>query len=254
MLPRFYSPDEISVGQVIELSAGTAHHASRVLRLEEGAEVVLFNGRGGEFRSVIVRSGRSAATVAVEQYQPAERESSLSITLAQAVCTSEKMDWIVQKAVELGVDRIEPLVTARSIVRLSGERRERRVSHLQKVVISACEQCGRNRIPQVSALASLEGWLGTQADSIPDSGDAPSLNLRLIFVPGANLGLRDMPAPPANARIVLLIGPEGGFTPQEEAAAHVGGFVSLGLGKRILRVESAALAAVAAMQALWGDY
>src|SRR5687768_777562 len=111
MLPRFYSPDEISVGQVIELSAGTAHHASRVLRLEEGAEVVLFNGRGGEFRSVIVRSGRSAATVAVEQYQPAERESSLSITLAQAVCTSEKMDWIVQKAVELGVDRIEPLVT-----------------------------------------------------------------------------------------------------------------------------------------------
>lgn len=254
MLPRFYFPGEISVGQLIDLSADTAHHAARVLRLEEGAEVVLFNGKGGEFQSVIVRGRRSGATVAVEQYRPIERESSLSITLAQAVCASDKMDWIVQKAVELGVDRVQPLVTARSVVRLSGERGERRVSHLQKVAIAAAEQCGRNRILQVFGLASLEGWLGVQAAGVPDSSKETSLNTRLILMPGAKMGLRDLSAPPAGTGIVLLVGPEGGFAPNEESAAKVAGFTPIRLGERILRVESAALAAVAAMQALWGDY
>lgn len=254
MLPRFYFPGEISAGQLIELPAGTAHHASRVLRLEEGAEVVLFNGKGGEFQSVIVGNRRSVATVVVEQHRPVERESDLSITLAQAVCASEKMDWIVQKAVELGVDRVQPLVTARSVVRLSGERGKRRVSHLQKVAISASEQCGRNRIVKVSELASLEGWLGAQADNMADSGCKASLDTRLILMPGAKTRLRDMSPPPVSANIILLVGPEGGFTPNEASAAEGAGFVPLRLGERILRVESAALAAVAAMQGLWGDY
>lgn len=253
MLPRFYFSGDISSGQLIGLSVGAAHHASRVLRLEAGSEVVLFNGKGGEFRCVIVSSGRRGATVAVEQHQSIERESSLTITLAQAICASEKMDWIVQKAVELGVDCIQPLVTARGVVKLSGERGERRVSHLQKVAISACEQCGRNRIPKVEELASLEGWLGAQADSMLDScGEAAAR--RLILMPGAGTGLRDLSAPSGDVRIILLVGPEGGFTPAEESAAKMARFFPLRLGERILRVESAALAAVAGMQGLWGDY
>ncbi len=253
-LPRFYFPGEIFTGKVVELSIAAAHHAVRVLRLKEGSGVVLFNGNGGEFQSVIVRIGRTGAAVAVGQHLPVERESRLAITLVQAVCANEKMDWIVQKAVELGVFRIQPVVTARSVVRLSGERGERRAKHLQRIAISACEQCGRNRVPCVLAPAPLEGWLGAKANRAESSEKSENPEIRMMLSPTAEKGLRDLPLPSRSTCITLLVGPEGGFTPDEESTVRGAGFVSVRLGDRILRVESAALAGIAAMQVLWGDY
>src|SRR5688500_16528829 len=169
---RFYCPGEIFTDRAIELPAGAAHHASRVLRLEQGSKLILFNGNGGEFLSVIVRIGKQGVTVVPERHLDIERESQLAITLAQAVCVSEKMDWIIQKAVEMGVSCIQPLATKLSMIRLSGERAERRMNHWQQVAISACEQCGRNHIPQVLPLTSLHNWLATQANDCK-SGVSP---------------------------------------------------------------------------------
>ncbi|MBA4142298.1 MAG: 16S rRNA (uracil(1498)-N(3))-methyltransferase [Nitrosospira sp.] len=253
-LPRFYCPGELYTGQIVELPVSIANHAIRALRLGQGDEMTLFNGKGGEFRSVIARIAKSGATAVIGQHLAIERESRLAIALAQAICASEKMDWIVQKAVEMGVGSIQPLNTKLSVVRLSGVREERRVSHLQKVVISACEQSGRNRVPQVLPLASLNGWLGKQIIRCRNlNADGPS-DLCFLLSPDARKGLRDFSGTSGVAAATLLVGPEGGFAPDEEEAALVAGFVPLRLGERTLRTESAALAAVAAMQALWGDY
>jgi 16S rRNA (uracil1498-N3)-methyltransferase len=252
-LPRFFYPQRISVGQVIELPAVAAHHASRVLRLEQGDELILFDGSGGEYRASIELINKSGVAVAVEKYLDIERESRLDITLAQTVCASEKMDWIVQKAVELGVRRIQPLATKRGLVKLSDERAEKRMKHWQQVIIAACEQCGRNRVPPMMPLISISKWLDNQVSERKNSsGDNPPGSCFMLS-PTAKKGLRDLPASPA-APLTLLVGPEGGFAAEEEAAALVAGFVPLRLGARILRTETAALAAVAAMQALWGDY
>lgn len=253
-LPRFYCPIEISPGQIIELPASIAHHAARVLRLEHGAELILFNGHGGEYQSVIAQISRNSAAVVIEKHVPIERESQLSVTLAQANCASEKMDWIVQKAVELGVNRIQPLATKLSVVRLSVERGAKRLDHLRKVVISACEQCGRNLIPEVLPPAPLQDWLGQQVIYRKNSAGAASLNSFFMLSPAAKEGLRYYSRTSPMTAVTLLVGPEGGFARDEEAAALVAGFLPLRLGVRILRTESAALAAVAAMQALWGDY
>lgn len=253
-IPRFYCPGELCPGQVIELPANIAHHAARVLRLEQGDKLALFNGKGGEFRAAVTRIGKHSAAALVDQHLDIERESRLDITLVQAVCASEKMDWIVQKAVELGVSRIQPLATKYSVVKLSGERVERRVNHLQKVAISACEQCGRNRVPQVLPLGSFHGWLGTQVARCKNLNDGPRSDLCFLLLPAAKKRLRDFSQSSGIEAAILLVGPEGGFARDEEEAAHVAGFIPLRLGDRILRTESAALAAVAAMQALWGDY
>lgn len=244
----------MAVGQIIELPASVAHHALRVLRLEQGDELILFDGNKGEFQAAIGRIGKHGAAVVIEKHLDIERESPLAITLAQAVCASEKMDWILQKAVELGVSRIQPLITKLSTVKLSGERVERRMKHWQQVVISACEQCGRNRVPQVLPLILLPHWLGSQIDERKNLSNGPPPNPCFMLSPTAQKGLHDFREPSATTAITLLVGPEGGFTPEEEAAAVVTGFIPLRLGRRILRTESAALAAVAAMQALWGDY
>ena len=254
VLPRFFSPERISVGQVIELSAVAAHHASRVLRLRQSDELILFNGNGGEYRATIELINKSGVAVVVEKYLDIERESRLDITLAQTVCASEKMDWIVQKGVELGVRRIQPLVTKRGVVKLSDERAEKRIKHWQQVIIAACEQCGRNRVPPMMPLISISRWLGNQVGERKNSsGDYP-FGSCFMLSPAAKKGLRDFPASLAAAPLTLLVGPEGGFAAEEETAAEAAGFVPLRLGERILRTETAALAAVAAMQALWGDY
>ncbi|MBA2659625.1 MAG: 16S rRNA (uracil(1498)-N(3))-methyltransferase [Nitrosospira sp.] len=252
--PRFYCPGKFTAGQAIELPANVAHHASRVLRLKQGDSIILFNGNGGEFQAAIGNISKNGVAIVIEKYLDIERESPLVITLAQAVCASEKMDWLVQKAVELGVSSIQPLDTKRSVVRLSGERAERRMKHWQQVVISACEQCGRNRIPQVLPLISLADWLGTQVKEWKNLRDGTLSNLHFLLSPTAKKGLRDFPEASATTALTLLVGPEGGLTSEEEAAALVSGFISLRLGKRIFRTESAALAAVAAMQMRWGDY
>jgi 16S rRNA (uracil1498-N3)-methyltransferase len=225
-----------------------------VLRLEDGAKLVLFNGRGGEFQSAIARIDRNSATVFIQEHLAIERESPLSITLAQAICVSEKMDWIVQKAVELGVNSIQPVATKRSVVRLSIERGEKRLDHLRKVVISACEQCGRNRVPEVLPPAPLQEWLGEKMICRKSPADEDARHLCFMLSPAAKEGLRYYFGTPGIPAITLLVGPEGGFAREEETAARAAGFTPLRLGQRILRTESAALAAVAAMQALRGDY
>jgi len=248
MHARFYHPMEIAIGQIIELSDENKHHAARVLRLKTGDAITLFNGNGGEFSAHIENISKSSTTVLIDTYHEIECESPLHIELAQAICVNEKMDWIIQKAVELGVTCIQPITTTRSIVHLSDERSSKRLQHWQKIIVSACEQCGRNHLPQILPLISLPEWL-SQKKTAQSAHD-----LYFMLSTTTTKGLKDIPKPPASANLALVIGPEGGFTPEEEIAILHTGFIPLRLGKRILRTESAALAAIAALQTLWGDY
>lgn len=248
MHARFYHPEEIIVGKIIELSAENKHHAARVLRLKNGEQITLFNGLGGEFSAHIAAINKSSTTVIIDAYHDIDRESQLSIELAQAICVNEKMDWIIQKSVELGITRIQPIFTARCIVHLSDERSSRRLQHWKKIIISACEQCGRNHLPQILPLISLWDWMSQKKAMRSEH------NLHFMLSTNATEGLNNIPTLSADTNIALAIGPEGGFTPEEETATLHSGFIPLRLGKRILRTESAALATIAAMQALWGDY
>jgi 16S rRNA (uracil1498-N3)-methyltransferase len=248
MHTRFYHPAAIIVDQVTELSAENRHHAVRVLRLREGDLVTLFDGNGGEFSARIANINKSSTSVLVDRYYNTDRESPLHIELAQAICVNEKMDWIIQKAVELGVACIQPITTSRSIVHLSHERLSKRLQHWQKIVISACEQCGRNLLPQVLPLISLPEWL------IQERGSKLPQDLHIMLSTIGTERLKNLSIHPINPRVVLVIGPEGGFTHEENIAILNTGFIPLRLGRRILRTESAALAAIAALQALWGDY
>lgn len=248
MHARFYHPKEITVGQMTELSADNIHHAGRVLRLRNGDPITLFNGHGGEFCARIDTINKNSIVVFVDSFQDINRESPLQIELAQAICVNEKMDWIIQKSIELGVSRIQPISTARSIVHLSNERSEKRLQHWQKIAISACEQCGRNQIPQISPLITLSEWLSQK------KMNRTMQDILFMLSATATRSLKDMPEPAIDAKVALVIGPEGGFTEDEEKAITHSSFVPLHLGNRILRTESAALAAIAAMQTLWGDY
>lgn len=241
-LPRFYCPGGLQQGAVVALPEQAAHHAARVLRLQVGDEVVLFNGRGGEHNATIARIGKTDVTVVTGPNCERECESPLGITLAQALSSGEKMDFTVQKAVELGVAEILPVTSSRSVVRLSGERAEKRVQHWQGVAISACEQCGRNRVPAIGEIVPLATWLG--------SADQPGL--RIAFLPQAAATLHDLSRPESG--VTILAGPEGGFTEAEAAMAAACGFIAVRLGPRVLRTETSALAAIAAMQVLWGDF
>ena len=251
---RFYCPGEIIPGRILGLPSNAAHHAARVLRLEPGDRVTLFNGSGGEFPAIIAGVSKSGTTVTVGEYLAAECESPLDITLVQAVCANEKMDWIIQKLVEMGVNQIQPISTTRSLVRLSGERADKRVQHWQQIVISACEQCGRNHLPQLLPVLSLSDWLSRQVGKQKNSPGESVHNPCFMLLPTSKKRLRDFPEAAQCSSLTVMVGPEGGFAPEEEAAALVAGLMPLRLGERILRTETAALAAVSAMQALWGDY
>jgi len=239
--PRFYCREALSPGAHIDLPEPVARHAVRVLRLPPGAAIVLFDGRGGEYDARIERIERDRVVAALGAWRDVERESGLAVTLIQAVQAGEKMDYTVQKAVELGVSHIVPVDSRRSVTRLSGERAARRVAHWQGVAAAACEQCGRNQVPQLAPLERLENWLAR-----PASGP-----LRLILAPDAEQALVDLP-PVTNVQ--MLIGAEGGLDPQEIVVAQQVGFKAVRMGPRILRTETAGLAALAAMQALWGDF
>lgn len=242
MISRFYCPVPLSPGAVVELPADAAHHAARVLRLQAGEPVCLFNGRGGQWQGRLVRVGKTV-TVALETYHDDDGEPPLPVTVVQAVPAADKMDWIVQKGVELGAAAFRPVVARRSVIRLSGERRSRREQHWQAVAVAACEQCGRNRPPPVAPLVELPQFLG----------EAPAeRELRLVLAPGAERRLSQLPRPAGP--VSLLIGPEGGFEDDELRAAVSVGFTPIGLGPRVLRTETAGLAALAAMMALWGDF
>lgn len=241
-MPRFYCREALSPGAHVELPEPVARHAVRVLRLPPGAPMVLFDGRGGEYPAHIERIDRDRVTAELGAWREIERESPLSVTLVQALQTGEKMDFTIQKAVELGVRDIVPVESRRSVLRLSGDRAGKRVAHWQGVVAAACEQCGRNQVPLVAPLEKLEHWLARPAHGA----------LRLMLAPDAEQTLVEL-APPAGA-IQLLIGAEGGLDPQEVLAARQAGFQAVRMGPRILRTETAGLAALAAMQALWGDF
>ncbi len=248
MHARFYHPAEITVGRCIELSQENKHHAVRTLRLRKGDSVTLFNGLGGEFSAYIQEIDNSDVKVLVEGFSVQECESPVVIELAQAICTSEKMDWIIQKAVELGVKRIQPISTERSIVQLSNERASKRLMHWEKIIISACEQSGRNLIPQIFPLISLPKWLDQKQSTHTDR------EMRLMLSPTSEQYLKNITRPPNNDSITLIIGPEGGFSKTEELSILQGEYTSIRLGNRILRTETAGLAIIAAIQTLWGDF
>ncbi len=241
MTPRFFCPVPLAPGAVIELPEPVTHHAVHVLRLRSGDEVVLFDGAGREYPARLEATGGKVRAV-LGPWRDAERESPLDLTLVQALPAGEKMDWVVQKAVELGVRRLAPVISARSRVRLAGSRARRREEHWRQVMIAACEQCGRNRLPQLAPLADLTDFLAVAA---------PATTAKLLLAPGGNQSLRDI-AP--GTAVMLLVGPEGGFTEGEEAAALAAGFRRLSLGPRVLRTETAGLAALAALAALLGDF
>jgi 16S rRNA (uracil1498-N3)-methyltransferase len=252
-LPRFYCPGPIVAEQVVVLPGAVAHHVFHVLRLRQGDKLTLFNGEGGEYPAKILSAGPKNVTAMPERHLDIERESQLVVTLAQALCSNEKMGWIVQKSVELGVSCFQPVTTRFGVVKLSGDRAGKRTEHWQDIVISACEQCGRNRIPAVLPLMPLSIWLEHMSDKCKGS-DNPDFQKCFMLLPAAPKGLRDFPGLSGLRRINLLVGPEGGFDASEEAAAIAAGFIPLRLGKRLLRTESAGLAGLAAMQALYGDY
>lgn len=217
----------------------------RVLRLKRGESVILFNGDGAEYAAVVIAASRDRFALDVTGREAKDREAPFAVTLAQAVSSGERMDYTIQKAVELGVAEIQPLEAHRSVVRLSAERAEKRLAHWQAVAIAACEQCGRNCVPRVLPLMQLDEFVAGRA--APREGER-----RVLLSPRQARSLRDL-QPPAGS-IVMLAGPEGGFSPEEERAALQAGFVPVRLGPRVLRTETAAVAALAAMQALWGDF
>ena len=238
--PRFYLDQPLAPGARFSLPPGPARHAARALRLAVDDPIILFNGGGGEYTARIERIQKDEVAVSLTGYADIERESHLRVMLAQGISSGERMDYTLQKAVELGVTAIQPIAAKRSVVKLSGERADKRVAHWQGVVASACEQCGRNQVPVVSAPLTLANWLGLAGG-------------RLLFLsPLADARLADLPAPTATD--CLVAGPEGGFEADEIAALHAAGAIPVRLGARVLRTETAALAALAAMQTLWGDF
>lgn len=241
MIPRFFCDIPLQAGQGVTLPDEVAHHAERVLRLRPGDDVVLFNGRGGEYVGQIGSLGK-VARVMLFAHDSVERESPIHVTLAQGLAAADRMDWAIQKATELGVARIVPVACARSVVRLAGPREQRRLVHWRSVAVSACEQCGRNRLPDLTDVQPRRDWLAVAAHTMEP---------RLMLAPGAPMALRDIERP---ARLTLLVGPEGGLTAEEAKAAESAGFRPVRLGPRVMRTETAGVAALAAMLALWGDF
>lgn len=239
---RLYIPGEIPAHGIFDAPADQAHHVAHVLRLAAGDELIVFDGQGIEYPAVIERIGKASVTLRAGAGRAVDRESPLTVDLAQGISSGERMDYTIQKAVELGVRSIQPLNTERSVVRLSPERAVKRMAHWQAVAAAACEQCGRNRVPVVLPVATITTWLA----------HVPQGVLRFTLAPGAATSLHALDAPAAP--VVLLVGPEGGLSPRERQDAEASGFTPVRLGPRVLRTETAALAALAAMQALWGDF
>jgi len=241
-IPRFYCPTILAPGALVSLPANAAVHASKSLRLKAGDIAILFNGDGHDYTCEFVSIQKNNVTAKIRSVSRNDTESSLRITLAQAISSGDRMDFTLQKAVELGVSTIQPIASQRSVVKLSGERMEKRREHWQNVVISACEQSGRAIVPQVAAPLSLPAWLATQ----------PAFTMKLTMSPLANETLQGLPSP--TGEVCLLIGSEGGLTEDEISMASNSDFRPVKLGRRILRTETAPLAAIAAMQMLWGDF
>lgn len=231
-MPRFHCPEPLQAGQELALPPGPARHV-QVLRLQPGDPLTLFDGRGGEYAAQVTHMGRSEVRVAVQAHLPVECEAPVAVHLAVGMPANERMDWLVEKAAELGVASIQPLLAERSVLRLSGERAEKKRAHWQGIAIAACEQCGRNRVPTVHPVQPLADWVASQAS------------------PGLVLSLRPGSQPvrqfAGQGEVTLLSGPEGGLAPAEEEAAVARGWRAVELGPRVLRAETAPLAALAVL-------
>ncbi|MDO9438996.1 16S rRNA (uracil(1498)-N(3))-methyltransferase [Hydrogenophaga sp.] len=238
-MPRFFCPAPLIEGQPLALPDAAARHV-QVLRLQPGESITLFNGDGGEWDATITRMGRSDVEVRVAQHHTTEREPQRQVHLAVGMPANERMDWLVEKASELGVSSLQPLHTAHSVLRLSGERAAKKQAHWQSVAVAACEQCGGNRVPSVHAVADVAAWLKGHASS----NAAPVLRCVLSLAEGTQPLAQALSLGPANADVLFLSGPEGGLNPQEDALARAAGFVPVTLGPRVLRSETAALAAL----------
>ncbi|MFM9971772.1 MAG: 16S rRNA (uracil(1498)-N(3))-methyltransferase [Burkholderiales bacterium] len=240
--PRLWSAQALAAGASIELSESALRHVA-ALRLHEGDPVTLFDGSGGEWSAELQRVARDRAYAKLKAWHDVERESPLSITLALGISSGDRMDYAIQKATELGVNAVQPIATTRSVVRLKEERAERRLLHWRGVAIAACEQCGRNRVPEILPVLDLLEFVVT-----------PPQGLRILLSPGAERSLKDMASELATATaLTLLIGAEGGLSDQEREDALHYGFVPMRFGPRVLRTETAPLAVLAAIQAGWGD-
>jgi 16S rRNA (uracil1498-N3)-methyltransferase len=241
LAPRLHVAAALSPGAHVALPPDTAHHARNVLRLQEGESVVVFNGTGGEFAATLCDVTKKGAAIQVGTHVAIEREASVAVTLAQGLSSADRMDYTVQKAVELGVALIQPLACEKSVVRLSGERAATRVAHWQRIAIAACEQCGRNRVPRVLPLARLQDY-------------APPADVqKLLLAPDADVALGKAFKPAAGSAVVA-VGPEAGFSEGEEGRLVASGFQPVKLGGRVLRTETAGPVAIAALLSLSGEF
>lgn len=252
-MPRFYCPTPLASGDVLDLPAGAARHV-QVLRLQPGDGITLFNGladapqAGGEFEASVLRMGRSSVTVQVGAHNLVEREAARAVHLVVGMPANERMDWLVEKATELGVASIRPLITERSVLRLSGERAGKKVAHWQSVAVAACEQCGGNQVPQIHEVMGFATWAKAWS-AIQLTADAPTRpSLLLSLRPETtSLSAAITRLSTADAAATFLSGPEGGLSNAEEESALVCGFLPVTLGPRVLRAETAALSALAAL-------
>ncbi len=238
-VPRIFHPQPLTANSQLVLDDNAARHVAKVLRLGNGAELILFDGHGGEYPATILEAGKRQLLVELATKQNVDIESPLQVTLAQGVSKGDRMDYTIQKAVELGVSRIAPLDTERSVVNLKGERLDKKMNHWHGVIISTCEQCGRNTVPELLPLQSFDRWL---KNDLQGRG--------LLLDHRAELTVDSIPEISA---ITLLIGPEGGLSEQERERAFAVGYQGMRLGPRVLRTETAALTALAALQSRWGD-
>ena len=240
-MPRFYVDFALSPDSVVDLPDNVVRHLN-VLRVKNTEEIVLFNGNGKSYPALPEVLEKRRASVRILREEATDNESPLNITLVQAVSAAERMDFTLQKSVELGVAEIRPIISERCVVRLSGERAEKRVARWQEIVVSACEQSGRNIVPKVLPLT-------TYAQALQQ---LPQETTKLLMSLNRAQKLSDVQ--PQSGKVVFMVGPEGGWTEKEEQQAFDAGFQSVTLGKRVLRTETASLAAIAAMQTLWGDF
>jgi 16S rRNA (uracil1498-N3)-methyltransferase len=248
-MARFYCPTPLVTGQTLALPATAARHV-QVLRMQPGHALTLFNGEGGEYTAEVTQMGRSDVQVQVGVHTALEREAMRHVQLVVGMPANERMDWLVEKATELGVQRITPVMTERSVVRLSGERAEKKQAHWQAIAISACEQCGRNRVPQVDVPVRLDAWLASAQKNIQQTAvDGFSALHAVMSLHASTQTLASLleadTTSSKNRRVVLLTGPEGGLNDAEDATARQAGFAAVSLGERVLRAETAALAALA---------
>lgn len=239
---RLYTPQAFIQGDELSITGQAAHHVAHVLRLSNGAAVQVFDGSGCEHRAIVKTINRSAVMLEIAEPVAVRPESSLDITLLQGIARNDRMDLILQKATELGVKAIQPLWTQRCQTHLKGSRLEKRFKHWQGIIVSACEQCGRATIPRLAAARNYSDWMGIQETS----------GLRLLLQPDSETGMGTLQPP--DERIYVLIGPEGGLDPDEQILAESAGFTGVCLGPRILRTETAAMATLASIQTLWGDF